>query len=301
MKEIVKSTQGVESAKSTSKQWIARMTKKRWVAVVSLSLCFVFCMSFGLQQAMKTKYDSVGLESRVQTDVQTELETRKVAYDVIKQQMQQAWQQVPRDRKSLNKQSQELLSKYDDQFFEGLFGLLDKNVGAMDIAEYLLSYFEEFEFSQMANSMEEVCANLGIVFEESEVSTRGHVSFSISAEISKSILLGAAAAKVYNIIVLGGLAGLIAIIVPAFTAFMSAIPVVGTIIGVAIGAVIGSLVYSRVQPAFANYFSSIGVNDNYYKWFEWKIFETSGWAVFFNKDIKMNITTLITGLIIGQL
>ncbi|MCL2598333.1 MAG: hypothetical protein FWD76_00270 [Firmicutes bacterium] len=38
----VKSTQGVESAKGTSKQWLARMIKKRWVAVVALSLCFLY-------------------------------------------------------------------------------------------------------------------------------------------------------------------------------------------------------------------------------------------------------------------
>jgi len=55
MKGIAKSTQGVESAKSTSKRWLATRTKKRWVAVVALSLCFVFCMSFGLQQVLKTK------------------------------------------------------------------------------------------------------------------------------------------------------------------------------------------------------------------------------------------------------
>ncbi|MCL2598506.1 MAG: hypothetical protein FWD76_01165 [Firmicutes bacterium] len=55
MKKIVKNTQSsVESAKSTNKQWLARMTKKRWVAVMALSLCFVFCMSFGwLQVAHK--------------------------------------------------------------------------------------------------------------------------------------------------------------------------------------------------------------------------------------------------------
>ncbi|MCL2598990.1 MAG: hypothetical protein FWD76_03660 [Firmicutes bacterium] len=53
----VKSTQGVESAKSTGQGWLARMTKKRWVAVVALSLCFVFCMSFGLQQVLKSKKD----------------------------------------------------------------------------------------------------------------------------------------------------------------------------------------------------------------------------------------------------
>ncbi|MCL2599135.1 MAG: hypothetical protein FWD76_04420 [Firmicutes bacterium] len=51
----VNSATGVESAKRTSKQWIARITKKRWVAVASLSLCFIFCMSFGLQQVLKSK------------------------------------------------------------------------------------------------------------------------------------------------------------------------------------------------------------------------------------------------------
>ncbi|MCL2599036.1 MAG: hypothetical protein FWD76_03900 [Firmicutes bacterium] len=49
MKEIVKSTQGVESAKSTGQGWLARMTKKRWVAVVALLLCFVFAGSVGLR------------------------------------------------------------------------------------------------------------------------------------------------------------------------------------------------------------------------------------------------------------
>ncbi|MCL2598672.1 MAG: hypothetical protein FWD76_02020 [Firmicutes bacterium] len=45
--KIVKSTQGVESAKSTKQGRLARMTKKRWVAVVALSLCFVFLGAMG--------------------------------------------------------------------------------------------------------------------------------------------------------------------------------------------------------------------------------------------------------------
>ncbi|MCL2598444.1 MAG: hypothetical protein FWD76_00845 [Firmicutes bacterium] len=51
----VKSTQGVESAKSTWQGWLARMTKKRWVAVVALLLCFVFCMSFGISSVLQSK------------------------------------------------------------------------------------------------------------------------------------------------------------------------------------------------------------------------------------------------------
>ncbi|MCL2599190.1 MAG: hypothetical protein FWD76_04705 [Firmicutes bacterium] len=64
--KIVKSTQGVESAKSTKQGWLARITKKRWVAVVALSLCFVFCMSFGLQAVFRDKVDpqNVPLEQR---------------------------------------------------------------------------------------------------------------------------------------------------------------------------------------------------------------------------------------------
>ncbi|MCL2598419.1 MAG: hypothetical protein FWD76_00705 [Firmicutes bacterium] len=75
----INSAQGVESVKSTGKQWLARMTKKRWVAVVALSLCFVFCMSFGLQQVLKSKR----VESAPTQEVQVSQDFEKLAEKYI--------------------------------------------------------------------------------------------------------------------------------------------------------------------------------------------------------------------------
>ncbi|MCL2599187.1 MAG: hypothetical protein FWD76_04690 [Firmicutes bacterium] len=64
MRGIVKSTQG--ATKSTEQGWLARITKTQCVAVVALSLCFVFCMSFGLQAMFRDKIDpqNIMLEQR---------------------------------------------------------------------------------------------------------------------------------------------------------------------------------------------------------------------------------------------
>ncbi|MCL2599300.1 MAG: hypothetical protein FWD76_05290 [Firmicutes bacterium] len=129
--EIVKSTQGGESVKSTGKQWLARMTKKRWVAVMSLSLCFVFCMSFGLQAVFRDKVYS-------QNEV---VETTN--YEGVKQ-----------DIKVMIEAGREMLATGDksdagyaatesivEAYLPNLLSLLNENPGFVEIMDYYNNFF----------------------------------------------------------------------------------------------------------------------------------------------------------------
>jgi len=161
MKEIVNSTQGVESVKGTSKQWIARMTKKRWVAVVALSLCFVFCMSFGLQAMFRDRIEP-------QNEA---LEQRFKVYQSIQNQMQEELNQSRVGLTKLAKASivtdaeLDFLLETVDNYVGGLFDLIDSNVGANEIVEYYHAYFTP----DLQNKMEGIASMIDARLADSKI------------------------------------------------------------------------------------------------------------------------------------
>ncbi|MCL2599398.1 MAG: hypothetical protein FWD76_05785 [Firmicutes bacterium] len=198
MKGIVNSTQGVESAKSTGQGWLARMTKKRWVAVVSLSLCFVFCMSFGLQQVLKSKE-----ENRI-------IVPQKSATQALVDELEKL--QEPKWMKTNSVETDELLvasMSQDQNFFEGLLKLYADKMSPNLILEYVQTsdYAPLFMFDEISNN-----ARLGdksIYIDNTTLKTILSVVFQVAITTVKALTMSgvinptslAAAAYVLGVVV----------------------------------------------------------------------------------------------------
>jgi len=111
---------------------------QRLIAILSISLCLVLATTFGLQSLFKNKTD----EHFVQT-TQTQNERREV-YAQIKEQAKQdlSKSKLYRSVVYYTTGEQALLDRYETEYFEGFYALLDANVEANQIVEYINMFFE---------------------------------------------------------------------------------------------------------------------------------------------------------------
>ena len=135
-----------------------RHKKRTMIAILSLSLCFLLATTFGLQAVFRDKVDNFANENQIVQNTQPRF--MQDIYVNVKSETAksiQDWKQQAQTR-TISLLEQELMTKYDEQYFEKYFAFLDSNPEPQELLDYLFSGFGEYEKSVFGDSL----SNFGI-------------------------------------------------------------------------------------------------------------------------------------------
>ncbi|MCL1944506.1 MAG: hypothetical protein FWF56_01695 [Firmicutes bacterium] len=138
----------------------ARQKMTKMIGIVALSLAFIVTATIGMVAYLKSKNNGIN-----PLQLSSRQETFREIYSGYKADIQSSFEKAREENRISNKSEQEsselldydtLFDRYDQNFFDVLYLMMDSGVEPIELLDYLTSYFGEYEKVVFTQSIEKI-------------------------------------------------------------------------------------------------------------------------------------------------
>ena len=165
------------------------------------------------------------------------------------------------------------LAKYDSQFWDELYSLLDQNADFEALSQHITNKFEDYEYTLLEQVLQEINDNANL--DQHDALNRGKISLTIAFRVTAGVLAGYVAGKIVK---------LAALLIGVSSAL-------GSVIGAIIGAVVVGLITYAVDRILRNCIEKYGQFVDM-QWSE-EVWSIAGWLIFFDLNVVLNLASII--------